>query len=91
MTRIGSCSAASRGCLACCSVRSAAAQDYPNRPVKLVVPFPAGGGTDALARVVTKGMEQRLGQPFIIENRGGAGTTLAPPRSRVRTRTATPS
>jgi tripartite-type tricarboxylate transporter receptor subunit TctC len=55
---------------------AALAQDYPLRPVKIVVPFPAGGGTDALARVVAKGMEQRLGQPFIIENRGGAGTTL---------------
>jgi tripartite-type tricarboxylate transporter receptor subunit TctC len=52
------------------------AQTYPNRPVKIVVPFPAGGGTDALTRVIAKGMEQRLGQPFIIENRGGAGTTL---------------
>ena len=61
---------------ACIVSAAAAAQDYPNRPVKLVVPFPAGGGTDALARVVAKGMEQRLGQPFIIENRGGAGTTL---------------
>ena len=54
----------------------ALAQSYPNRPVKIVVPFPAGGGTDALTRVVAKGLEQRLGQPFIIENRGGAGTTL---------------
>jgi tripartite-type tricarboxylate transporter receptor subunit TctC len=52
------------------------AQPYPNRPVRIVVPFPAGGGTDALARVVAKGMEQRLGQPFIIENKGGAGTTI---------------
>ena len=59
-----------------CGVGSAFAQDYPTRPVKIVVPFPAGGGTDALARVVAKGLEQRLGQPFIIENRGGAGTTL---------------
>src|SRR5436189_36942 len=50
----------------------ALAQAYPNRPVKVVVPFPAGGGTDALTRFVAKGMEQRLGQPFIIENRGGA-------------------
>jgi tripartite-type tricarboxylate transporter receptor subunit TctC len=41
------------------------AQDYPARPVKVVVPFPAGGGTDALTRVIAKGMEQRLGQPFI--------------------------
>jgi len=52
------------------------AQHYPNRPVKIVVPFPAGGGTDALARFAARGMEQRLGQPFIVENRGGAGTTL---------------
>ena len=52
------------------------AQHYPNRPVKIVVPFPAGGGTDALTRFAARGMEQRLGQPFIIENRGGAGTTL---------------
>jgi tripartite-type tricarboxylate transporter receptor subunit TctC len=51
-------------------------QDYPNRPVKIVVPFPAGGGTDALTRFAARGMEQRLGQPFIVENRGGAGTTL---------------
>src|SRR5512139_2190599 len=55
----------------------ASAQDYPTRPVKVVVPFPAGGGTDALTRFVVKGMEQRLGQPVIVENRGGAGTTLA--------------
>ena len=58
------------------SLCTASAQDYPNRPVKVVVPFPAGGGTDALTRFVAKGMEQRLGQPFIVENRGGAGTTL---------------
>jgi tripartite-type tricarboxylate transporter receptor subunit TctC len=55
---------------------SAFAQTYPNRPVKVVVPFPAGGGTDALTRFIAKGMEPRLGQPFIVENRGGAGTTL---------------
>jgi tripartite-type tricarboxylate transporter receptor subunit TctC len=60
----------------CFAAGHALAQIYPNRPVKVVVPFPAGGGTDALTRFVAKGMEQRLGQPFIIENRGGAGTTL---------------
>jgi tripartite-type tricarboxylate transporter receptor subunit TctC len=52
------------------------AQSYPVRPVKVIVPFPAGGGTDALTRFIVKGMEQRLGQPFVVENRGGAGTTL---------------
>jgi tripartite-type tricarboxylate transporter receptor subunit TctC len=54
----------------------ASAQDYPNQPVKLVVPFPAGGGTDALARWFAKGLEAKLGQPFVVENRAGSGTTL---------------
>ena len=64
--------------MACVALSNvSAAQDYPNRPVKVVVPFPAGGGTDALTRFVSKGMEQRLGQPFVVENRAGAGTTLA--------------
>jgi tripartite-type tricarboxylate transporter receptor subunit TctC len=57
-------------------VQTAGAQDYPSRPVKIVVPFGAGGGTDALARFLARALEQRLGQPFIIENRGGSGTTL---------------
>jgi tripartite-type tricarboxylate transporter receptor subunit TctC len=64
---------------ALCVVASAAvasAQDYPSRPVKIVVPFGAGGGTDALGRFIAHGLEARLGQPFIIENRGGGGTTL---------------
>src|SRR4051812_4679150 len=64
--------------MACVALSNvSAAQDYPNRPVKIVVPFPAGGGTDGLTRFISKGMEQRLGQPFIVENRAGAGTTLA--------------
>ncbi len=58
------------------SASAVLAQAYPSRPVKVVVPFPAGGGTDALTRFIAKGMEQRLGQPFIVENRAGAGTTL---------------
>jgi len=64
---------------AACFLASAGAglaQDYPTEPVKLVVPFPAGGGTDALARWFAKGLEQRLGQPLVVENRAGAGTTL---------------
>ena len=52
------------------------AQDYPTRPVKIVVPFGPGGGTDALARFLAHGLEARLGQPFIIENRAGSGTTI---------------
>ena len=58
------------------AVVGAHAQDYPTQPVKLVVPFPAGGGTDALARWFAKGLEAKLGQPFVVENRAGSGTTL---------------
>jgi tripartite-type tricarboxylate transporter receptor subunit TctC len=64
------------GLAACLSISPGAAQDYPIHPVKIVVPFGPGGGTDALARFLAHGLEQRLGQPFIIENRGGSGTTL---------------
>jgi tripartite-type tricarboxylate transporter receptor subunit TctC len=58
------------------SVGLAQARDYPTRPVRIVVPYVAGGGTDAMARILAKGLEQRLGAPFVIENRGGSGTTL---------------
>lgn len=52
------------------------AQSYPERPVKLLVPFPAGGGADVLARTVTQVMSQDLGQQIVIENRPGAGGAL---------------
>jgi tripartite-type tricarboxylate transporter receptor subunit TctC len=54
-----------------------AAADYPNRPVTLVVAFTPGGPSDVLARIVGKKMEQLLGQPFVIENRPGAGGNIA--------------
>lgn len=53
------------------------AQDYPARPVTIVVPFAAGGGTDLLARMVAQKLEQRLGKPFLIENKPGAGNAIA--------------
>jgi tripartite-type tricarboxylate transporter receptor subunit TctC len=49
---------------------------YPTRPVTLVVPYPAGGGNDVIARLVAAKMSQQLGQPIVIENRGGAGSTI---------------
>ncbi len=56
--------------------RFAWAQTYPTRPVRLVVAFPAGGGTDIIARVIGLRLSERLGQPFIMENRPGAGTNI---------------
>jgi tripartite-type tricarboxylate transporter receptor subunit TctC len=49
---------------------------WPNKPVKLIVPFPAGGGTDAFTRPLARVLTQTLGQSFVIDNRGGAGGTL---------------
>lgn len=55
---------------------SAVAQTYPTRPISLVVPFPAGGTTDVLARALGQELSKRLGQPVIVENKPGAGATL---------------
>lgn len=50
--------------------------DYPNRPVKIVIPFPVGGLSDSLARLYGKELSDRLGQPFIVESRPGASTNI---------------
>lgn len=54
----------------------AQAQDYPNKPIRLVVPFPPGGPNDIIGRVIGQKMQELLGQPIIIDNRPGAGGTL---------------
>ncbi|MGH6771539.1 MAG: Bug family tripartite tricarboxylate transporter substrate binding protein [Xanthobacteraceae bacterium] len=58
------------------AIAPAAAQDYPTRPVTLVVPYPAGGGNDVLGRLVGEKMSKSLKQTIVIENRGGAGGTI---------------
>jgi tripartite-type tricarboxylate transporter receptor subunit TctC len=55
----------------------ASAQTYPSRPVRIVVGFAAGGGSDLIARVMGQWLSERLGQQFVIENRPGAGTNIA--------------
>lgn len=55
---------------------ASAASDYPTRPITLVVPYPAGGGNDVIARLVAAKMSTSLGQPIVIENKAGAGSTI---------------
>ena len=52
------------------------AQDYPSRPITVIVPFPPGGASDVVARIITNQMSKTLGQSFVIENVGGAGGTV---------------
>jgi len=56
--------------------RLAWAQTYPTRPVRIIVPFPAGLATDTIARLMGQSLSERLGQPFVIENRTGAGGNI---------------
>jgi tripartite-type tricarboxylate transporter receptor subunit TctC len=58
------------------TITSARAQDYPARPVEMIVPFAAGGGSELLARLISDGLGKRLGQPFVVLNRPGANTNL---------------
>jgi tripartite-type tricarboxylate transporter receptor subunit TctC len=65
------------GCLAAVALASAAtAQTFPDRPVRIIVPFVAGGTTDIFARLIGDKLSQSLGQQFVIENRGGAGGNI---------------
>jgi tripartite-type tricarboxylate transporter receptor subunit TctC len=72
-----------RGTLVIASVIAAAlatpalAQDYPTHPLTLIVPYAAGGGNDVMARIVADKMGAALGQPIVVENRGGAGGSIA--------------
>ena len=63
-------------CAAVLFCGAAVAQDYPSRPVKIIVPFPAGGSNDIIARIVAQKLTERSGQTFIVENRGGAGGNI---------------
>jgi tripartite-type tricarboxylate transporter receptor subunit TctC len=60
---------------------AASAQTYPSGPITLVVPYPPGGATDAIARIMQEGMSQSLGQQLVIENIGGAGGMIAAARA----------
>ena len=62
-------------------VTGASAQTFPNRPITLMVPFPPGGATDAIARILQRPLEKALGQTIVVENIGGAGGMIAAARA----------
>ena len=63
-------------CALCLGYGAAVAQPYPTKTVRVIVPAAPGGGTDLVARVLAQHFSEALGQPFVVDNRGGAGTTL---------------
>src|SRR5260370_41561633 len=74
---------AATGFLIALTASAAAQSDYPNRPVRLIIPFPAGGSNDIVGRAIAQQMGERLGQQVIVDNRtragGGIGTQRAAP------------
>ena len=76
--------------LALCAQTVGAQSAYPNRPIKLIVPFPAGGGTDIVGRIISQKFAAELNQTIVIDNKSGAagmiGAELAPRRPLTATR-----
>ena len=81
MRKIGSYAGALFACLLFAGTAPAHAQNYPSRPITMIVPYPAGGPSDVVARIMADGMSRNLGQTIVIENVGGAGGTIGTGRA----------
>ena len=76
MTATWKCLALAAALAAAFVINTASADDYPSHPIKLIVPFAPGGAADAVARIIGKRVSETIGQPMVIENRGGAGAII---------------
>src|SRR5438034_512715 len=72
--RLAACIVGSLALIACSS--AATAQSYPVKPLRIIVPFPPGGGSDILARIVAQKLTEQMKQQVLVENRSGAGGTI---------------
>jgi tripartite-type tricarboxylate transporter receptor subunit TctC len=70
---------------------NAQAQEWPQKPIRLIIAFGPGGGTDIVGRIIQQPMQDKLGQPVVVENRPGAGGAIGAEASLARTRTVTRS
>src|SRR5688572_21793600 len=77
MQRLSRAAAVAAACFAALSATTAVAQEYPTKPVRIVLSFPPGGGTDAIARPLAQRMAKSLGQPVIVDHRPGANGIVA--------------
>lgn len=64
-------------CFASCVLTAAVAQEYPNRPIRMILGFPPGGTTDINARILAQKVSEKMGQPVVVDNRAGAGGNIA--------------
>ena len=76
MPRLRSMLLQAAGLLVACTTMAAAQADYPNRPVRLIIPFPPGGSNDVVGRMIGTQLSQQLGKQVIVDNRGGAGGVI---------------
>ena len=77
MIRMFLTAAIASACAVGCASIATAQGSYPEKPLQLIVPFPAGGASDVVGRIVASELETRLGKPVIVLNRPGGGTTIA--------------
>ena len=82
---------AATGLLIALTASAAAQSDYPNRPIRLIIPFPAGGSNDIVGRAIATQMGERLGKQIIVDNRTGAGGVIGTELASKRRRMVTPS